>query len=62
MNRNDTNSCKSDTKSIQSDTKYDANGTNSRESEQLSDWELKELMGMNRDTYRRGPSGAVRRR
>ncbi|MEK3935946.1 hypothetical protein MKY41_11515 [Sporosarcina sp. FSL W7-1349] len=30
--------------------------------ERLSDRELRELMGVNRDVYRRGPGGAFRRR
>lgn len=35
---------------------------NKQKSERLSDSEIKELMGMNRDTYRRGKGGAIRRR
>lgn len=30
--------------------------------EQLSRWELEGLMGVRRDTYRRGPGGTFRRR
>ncbi|MBE1554785.1 hypothetical protein [Sporosarcina limicola] len=33
-----------------------------RPKEQLSRWEIEDLMGVRRDTYRRGPGGAFRRR
>lgn len=36
--------------------------TSSRREERLTDRELAELMGVNRDVYRRGPGGAYRRR
>ncbi|PIC66754.1 hypothetical protein CSV71_08040 [Sporosarcina sp. P21c] len=36
--------------------------TSKKHNERLSEWELAELMGTNRQTYRRGPGGAIRRR
>lgn len=62
MNRNGTNSRENGTEINQSGTKSNVNGTNSRKSEHLTDREWAELMGVNRDTYRRGPGGAIRRR
>lgn len=45
--------CKLERKSIR---------TRDKQSERLTDRELADLMGTNRDTYRRGPGGAFRRR
>ncbi|MFD1206655.1 hypothetical protein ACFQ38_16280 [Sporosarcina contaminans] len=36
--------------------------TRDRQEERLTDRELADLMGVNRDVYRRGPGGAFRRR
>lgn len=36
--------------------------TSERPKERLSSWELAELMGSNRDTFRRAKGGAIRRR
>lgn len=36
--------------------------TNSKSKEKLSDKDLRELMGVNRDTFGRGKGGAIRRR
>lgn len=36
--------------------------TKDKPKERLTDRELRDLMGMNRDTYRRGTGGAIRRR
>lgn len=36
--------------------------TSNKPKEQLSQWELAELMGSNRDTFRRVKGGAIRRR
>ncbi|WP_336822958.1 hypothetical protein [Sporosarcina sp. USHLN248] len=36
--------------------------TSDKQEERLTDRELAELMGVNRDVYRRGPGGAYRRR
>lgn len=35
--------------------------TSQRPTEQLSDWEWAEIMGSNRDTFRRVKGGAIRR-
>ncbi|ARK23295.1 hypothetical protein SporoP37_00375 [Sporosarcina sp. P37] len=53
-----------DTKINKSDTKSRKNGTNSDkriQKERLSERDLAELMGVNRDTYRR-VGGAIRRK
>lgn len=60
-NQKGTKSCENGKKTIQSDTKSNTSGTNSKKSEKFSNRELEEMMGMNRDTYRRGPGGAIRR-
>lgn len=36
--------------------------TSDKQEERLTDRELADLMGVNRDVYRRGPGGAYRRR
>lgn len=51
----------SGTNSNQSDTKIADRGTKTKKSEQLSTRELSELMGVNRDTFKR-VRGSVRRR
>ncbi|WP_342537336.1 hypothetical protein [Sporosarcina sp. FSL K6-3508] len=62
MIRSGTKSDVSDTESVKSDMKNVSSGTERKKSEQFSDRELADLMGTNRDTYRRGPGGAIRRR
>ena len=62
MVRSRTKLSESDTNSVQSNSKNIKNGANKRKSENFSDRELADLMGVNRDTYRRGPGGAIRRR
>lgn len=61
MNRNGTKSSESDTETVKSDTENFLSGTNRKKSEQFSERELAELMGTNRDTFKRH-RGSVRRR
>lgn len=47
---------------VKRDIKQKDTETSKKRNERLSERELAELMGINRQTYRRGPSGAIRRR
>lgn len=61
MVRSRTKSKESDNKSIENDTKSILNSVNFKKSEKFSEHELADLMGTNRDTYKRH-RGSVRRR
>lgn len=44
------------------ETNHKSSKNKDKHSKRMTDKELRELMGVNRDTYRRGPGGAFRRR